>query len=98
MIVMPIEPFEMASILVFGRQRVVELDVDQVWRALGIGLLYGPADQKSAERLAQVVGGPRTDPQAVGHIGDIGRIDELPPERGKCLARLADQERVGELE
>jgi len=51
----PIHPFEVAGVFVFGRQRVVEIDRDNVRCASGVGLLSGPADQ---ERAQAAVGAP----------------------------------------
>ncbi len=83
-IVVPVDAFEMAGVLVFGGQRGVEVDVDDVWNTRPFGLLDGPAPQKGAERLGEILGSPGTDAQAAGHIRDIGGV-------GHRLARLADQ-------
>src|SRR5947207_12374363 len=98
MVVMPIDAFEMPSILVFGGQRVVEIDVEPLGGSRPFGLLDGPAKKKATERLAHILRRPGTDAQTVGHVGDIGSLDKLPSQAGQCLARLAHQYGLDDVE
>ncbi len=98
MVVVPIDAFEMAGGFVFGRDRIVEIDVDVLGSAGPLGLLDGPTHHEGAERLAHLRRRPGTHAQAVGHVGDIGTVDQLAPQGGQGLARLADQQGVDHVE
>ena len=60
-IVVPVDPFEMARGFVFGGDRVVEIDVDVLGDTRGVGLLDGLAHHEGAEGMTQGGGGPGTD-------------------------------------
>lgn len=88
-VVAPIDALNVAGVLVFGHNRVVEIDLDDHGSREVVGLSERPADHEGAERLAHILRGPGIDAPTVGHVGDVGGQQQTAAEARRVFARAS---------